>query len=271
MDTSNRLTSASATSTYLIGNATSVFAMSDVRVGVWPVLATIGLGIVIILPAGFVARWAQIVVGTQRADSIPFFFGYAHHAAMLVVSLVLIVWLSRGRIGEYGLQWPKQKSYILAALAWGLFFGVLMTVVDYLPQILAHRPPPDNLPLNAKSIIGWMFAEAVYVGPTEEIPFRGVLQTFLMQRTSGRLRLGRFDMHVAGVILAVLFALAHLTSFWTRSLWMAVGQQLYAFALGILYAYWREKSASLVAPIVGHNASDGFEYLLMFLMTWIWR
>jgi len=109
------------------------------------------------------------------------------------------------------------------------------------------------------------------VGPTEEIPFRGLLQTFLLQRTSGRVRFWKYDMHVAGVILALLFALAHLSSFWTGLFWMALGQQIYAFALGILYAYWREKSGSLLAPIIGHNASDGVEYVLMFLMTWLWR
>jgi hypothetical protein len=34
-------------------------------------------------------------------------------------------------------------------------------------------------------------------------------------------------------------------------------------ALEILYAYWREKSGSLLAPIIGHNASDGVEYVLI--------
>jgi hypothetical protein len=63
----------------------------------------------------------------------------------------------------------------------------------------------------------------------------------------------------------------HLTSFWTENFWLAFGQQIYAFALGILYAYWREQSGSLLAPIIGHNMSDGVEYVRMFLMTWAWR
>lgn len=92
-----------------------------------------------------------------------------------------------------------------------------------------------------------------------------------MQRSSGRVRLWNYEMHVAGVILAMLFAIAHLTSFWTENFWIASGQQIYAFALGIFYAYWREKSGSLLAPIIGHNMSDGVEYVLMFLMTWVWR
>jgi hypothetical protein len=32
----------------------------------------------------------------------------------------------------------------------------------------------------------------------------------------------------------------------------------------VLYAYWLEKSESVVAPIVGHNVSDVVEYLILF-------
>jgi len=46
---------------------------------------------------------------------------------------------------------------------------------------------------------------------------------------------------------------------------------LYAFALGVLYAYWLEKSQSVVAPIVGHNVSDVVEYGLLFLWIGFWH
>jgi len=51
----------------------------------------------------------------------------------------------------------------------------------------------------------------------------------------------------------------------------AFGQQLYAFALGVLYAYWFEKSKSVVAPIVGHNVSDLTEYAICFALIALWR
>jgi membrane protease YdiL (CAAX protease family) len=195
----------------------------------------------------------------------------ANHAVMLVIALALIAWFSGGNFSEYGLKWPKQRHHVASALLWGTAFGLWMTFVDYFPQILRRTPPPDNLALTPGSIAAWLFFQGIYVGPTEEIPFRGLLQTFLMQRTSGRVRFWKYEMHVAGVILALLFAVAHLTSFWTENFWLALGQQIYAFALGILYAYWREQSGSLLAPIIGHNMSDGVEYVLMFLMTWAWR
>ena len=264
-------TSTSAADLYLVGSSTSAFSISELRVGLIPIIATIGLGLLIILPSGYVSVVLTKKLPMESTMAVAWLAMLANHAVMLVIALALIAWLSRGRLSEYGLQWPKHRHYVPSALLWGAGFGVLMTVVDYFPQILKHIPPPENLSLTPASIGAWLFFEAIYVGPTEEIPFRGLLQTFLMQRTSGHVRLLNHAMHVAGVILAVLFALAHLTSFWTENFWLALGQQIYAFALGILYAYWREKSGSLLAPIIGHNVSDGVEYVLMFLMTWLWR
>lgn len=256
---------------YNIGHKNSVFSVSGLNVRLWPVLATIGLAAVVILPSGYITFLLTRGMGLRRANEMPWLALFANHAAMLVIALALIAWLSKGRISEYGLQWPRAKSYAFSAAAWGALFGALMTVVDYFPQLLKHLPPPENLSLAPGTIGAWLFFEGIYVGPTEELPFRGLLQTFLMQRSSGRVRFLNYEMHVAGVILALLFALAHLTSFWTENFWLALGQQIYAFALGILYAYWREKSGSLLAPIIGHNLSDGVEYVLMFLMTWAWR
>jgi membrane protease YdiL (CAAX protease family) len=142
-----------------------------------------------------------------------------------------------------------------------------MLAADYLPQILAHQPPRLGYPLTPGSAAGWLVFEGLYVGPTEEIPFRSMLVPFLMAMLPARVRLGRFEMHWAGIIVALIFALLHVTSFASRPWPIALGQQAYALALGILYAYWLEKSGSILAPIVGHNASDGVEYILLF--AWV--
>jgi membrane protease YdiL (CAAX protease family) len=260
-------TNTSTANAYLIGSEASVFSVSGLELRLWPILATIGLGLLVVVPSGYV--FALLTQRMSRPDTAwPLM---ANHAVMLLIALGLIAWLSRGNFTEYGLAWPKHRDYVSSALLWGAAFGLLMTVVDYFPQILRHVPPPDNLALTPRTIGAWLFFEWIVVGPTEEIPFRGLLQTFLMQRASGRVRFWKYEMHVAGVLLALLFALAHLPSFWTENFWMALAQQIYAFALGILYAYWREKSGSLLAPIIGHNVSDGVEYALMFLMTLAWR
>jgi uncharacterized protein len=260
------------TNAYLIGSEASVFSISGLRLRFWPILATIGLGMLVLVPSGFVfvllTNWRIQVdmSSTETALSL-----MAHHAVQLLIALALIAWLSRGNFSEYGLAWPKHRHYVPSAVLWGAALALLMNFVDYFPQILRHMPPPAKLALTPRSVGAWLFFESIFVGPTEEIPFRGLLQTFLMQRTSGWVRFWKYEMHIAGVILALLFAFAHLTSFWTENFWSALGQQIYAFALGILYAYWREKSGSLLAPIVAHNVSDGAAYGLMVLMTWVWR
>ena len=38
-------------------------------------------------------------------------------------------------------------------------------------------------------------------------------------------------------------------------------------ALGVLYAYWQEKSRSVVAPSISHNFSDGFEFAIEY--AWV--
>jgi hypothetical protein len=87
---------------YLIGSATSVSSISRLRVRVWPILATIGLGLLVLLPAGFVNGWVTERMGTDRSMAMPWLAHYVDHAVMLVIALVLAAWLSKGHLSEYG-------------------------------------------------------------------------------------------------------------------------------------------------------------------------
>ena len=193
---------------------------------------------------------------------------YLQHSGQLLVALAVIAVLKYTVVpADYGLHLPRGKSYIWPATLWGIFFAVLMTVVDYAPNIIAHTKPDPGFPLTSANIWGWLSFEGLYVGPTEEIPFRALLVTYLATTMPGKLRVGRYEMNWAGVLAAIIFALMHASSFDTRAWPLALGQQVYAFALGVLYAYWLEKSRSIVAPMIGHNFSDVVEQLLVFL--WI--
>jgi hypothetical protein len=190
---------------------------------------------------------------------------YMQHGFQLLIALFVIAVLKLLVPADYGLHLPRGKTYVLPAILWGVFFGVLMTVVDYAPHLITHTKPDPGFPLTPSNVWGWLFFEGVYVGPTEEIPFRALLVTYLATTMPGKLRLGRFDMNWAGVIVALIFALLHAANFSSRAWPEALGQQFYAFALGVLYAYWLEKSKSVVAPIIGHNVGDVVEYIILFV------
>ena len=164
-----------------------------------------------------------------------------HQGVQLVLALLAIALLKRRVPADYGLHLPRRKSYLLPAVLWGVLFGVVMLLIDYAPELLAHTRPQLSYALTPANVANRLFFEFVYVGPTEEIPFRALLVTYLAATLPGRVRLGRFEMNWAGVIVALLFALLHAENFLVRAWPLALGQQLYAFALGVLYAYWLEK------------------------------
>ncbi|MGH6878162.1 MAG: lysostaphin resistance A-like protein [Rhizomicrobium sp.] len=235
------------------------------RLKLVPIAVTVALG----FGVPFIGAWGAFISSkffhtpSPHGPTLPWL--YAQHAGQFLVALIAIAVLKFWLVpADYGLHWPRGKTYIRSAILWGIFFGVLMTAVDYAPQLIAHTRPDLGFPLTSGNIWGWTIFEGIYVGPTEEIPFRALMVTYLAATMPGKLRIGRFDMNWAGIIVALIFALMHANNFNTRHWPEALGQQFYAFALGVLYAYWLEKSKSIVAPIVGHNVGDGVEYLIAF-------
>jgi membrane protease YdiL (CAAX protease family) len=235
------------------------------RLKLCPLLVTAALGYAIPYGAAYAGIFCSKFLHTAAPDGPLLPWLYVQHGFQCAIALIIIAFLKFWLVpADYGLHRPRGKTYILPAVLWGTLFGVVMTVADYAPQLLAHSKPDPGFPLTSANIIGWTFFEGVYVGPTEEIPFRALLVTYLATAMPGKVRLGRFSMNWAGILVAVIFALLHAASFETRNWPIAAAQQVYAFALGVLYAYWLEKSKSVVAPIIGHNVSDVVEYLLVF-------
>jgi uncharacterized protein len=230
-------------------------------------VAALGLG----LP--YVAYYAAIFTGWVAHLPLrarPLAWLYVHHFYQLVLALVAIAILRRFRPFDPNLRLPPGKSYVPAAIGWGILFGVLMTVVDYAPQLWAHRPPHLGFPLTTGNIVGWTLFEGVYVGPTEEVPFRSLLVGYLIAAMPGTVRFRGYRMSWAGIIVAAIFAVAHIDNFIQHPSWATFGQQIYAFALGVLYAYWFERSRSIVAPIIGHNVGDVVEYGICFVLIYCW-
>jgi membrane protease YdiL (CAAX protease family) len=240
------------------------------RLKVFPLAVVTALGLGVPYVAAYLAFLSSKVLHTPspRGPTLPWL--YMQHALQLVIALLAIAVVKRLVPADYGLHCPRRKTYVLPAVLWGAAFGVIMTLVDYAPELMAHAKPQVGYPLTSSNVLGWLFFESVYVGPTEEIPFRALLVTYLAATMPGKLRVGRLDMNWAGVIVALIFALLHAANFSLRAWPLALGQQIYALVLGVLYAYWLEKSKSVLAPIIGHNVSDGVEYAILFLWIAFW-
>ncbi len=240
------------------------------RFAIFAIILVVLLGLGLPLLAAGMEQWLshRFPLPSMTGPTLPWL--YAQHALQTLLALVAIFVIKRFMPFDAGLRWPQEKTYIGPAILWGIFFGVLMTLVDYAPDLIAHHPMDLGFAVTPHSMIGWTFFEGIYVGPTEEILFRSLLVGFLIAAMPGKVRLGRYDMSWGGVIVALTFALAHATNFINHPAWAAAGQQVYAFALGILYAYWFEKSRSIVAPIIGHNVGGVTEYAICFVLIALW-
>jgi membrane protease YdiL (CAAX protease family) len=142
-----------------------------------------------------------------------------------------------------------------------------MLVADHWPALIALEPPPVPEAATPVNIAGWLGFELLWVGICEETLFRGFLLGVLTALSPSKLRIWGTEISTAGVTLAVLFALAHAGNFAARPWYEALAQQAYAIALGIIYAWLRERSNSLVPAIVAHSLSDFGETGLVFLLN----
>lgn len=170
------------------------------------------------------------------------------------------------RDADFGVRWPPGRTYLGWAVFWGLAFALIMLVADHWPALIHLRPPEVPEAATPMNIAGWLGFELLWVGICEETLFRGLLLGVLMALSPSRIRIGGTQFSTAGITIALLFALAHAGNFATRPWYEALAQQIYAVALGIIYAWLREHSKSLVPAIVAHSLSDFGETGLIFLL-----
>jgi len=237
------------------------------RLRVLPILLVLVLGVVIVIlsfsitalakhalgPGAYWPDWLNITI-TEAFELLFALAGIAAARRFLPSA-------------DFALRWPQGRTYIGWGAFWGILFGLIMLVADHWPQLIAIRPPMVPETPTPANIAGWLAFELLLVGIAEETLFRGLLLGVLTALSPSRIRIRRFEISTAGVTLAVLFALAHASNFATRPWYEALAQQFYAIALGIIYAWLREQSKSVVPAIVAHSLSDTVETGLEFLLN----
>ena len=164
------------------------------------------------------------------------------------------------------LRWPPGRTLAGLGFVIGIGMGLVMLVTDYWPQLLLGEPFDTPYATNPVDATGWLVSMAI-TGLAEETIFRGLLVGGLVLFVTGRVRAGRFDVSLAGVLVALLFCVAHWRTFIVDPLHMAVAQQSYAFAWGLVYVWLMERSKSLLAPIIAHGTGNALEVGLVMLLS----
>jgi uncharacterized protein len=122
---------------------------------------------------------------------------------------------------------------VLLSLTGGPVFWLLLSLLGQ-----AEPLPPDQL---------WsfpFFSVSVVQPVLEEVLFRGLIQGLCLQSAWGAQRTA--GLSYANLLTSSLFALAHLAAH-------PVGWAMAVIAPSLLFGWWRERSRSVVPPILLHS------------------
>jgi membrane protease YdiL (CAAX protease family) len=240
--------------------------LRDFRFRIWPILAG-GLLMEGLLRLGRVPAWWLWHQGGPGWADRPWIYVGAAILFQALIGLIAIAAMKRllPRADAH-LRWPaKGRSLAGLAVLLGIGMGLFMLVADYWPNLFSHTVPSDY-PVDPVNAAGWLAAMGI-TGLAEETLFRGFLLGALAVLVPGRLRIGALDLPVAAYFVALIFGAMHWQSFLVNPLHLAIAQQLYAFAWGLIYAWLMERSDSLLAPVIAHGVSDFAEVGMVMLIT----
>ena len=172
-------------------------------------------------------------------------------SAILLFSILVIVIRGKGNFADFGFRIPK-NLYFWRIAPLSLMYGVIATsIITWVGG--------DGNPLAADlSRIEIILLVWIYASISEEILFRGVLQTIIARKTKRVVRVLNMSISISVFATAIVFALDHigsmlLTGASTAGIIVIV---LFTFTVGITAGHYREKTGSLLPAIIIHMFSN---------------
>lgn len=207
------------------------------------IISAIFLGAVVLF-----ASWASArIVDYFAADVAPRWMSvFVNYCIMLATSLILVLASSRGDPTSFGFRIPDVVPY-RQIVAPSIILGVCATVAGLLtgtggPRVL------QGLGFWQIVLLIWLFASF-----SEEILTRGFVQSYLDPLAHRGFTAFRIRFTLPVMLSALFFAAMHLVLLRSGTALVSVYIiVVFTFFLGLLAAYHREKSNSIVPPIVAH-------------------
>jgi membrane protease YdiL (CAAX protease family) len=208
------------------------------------IISAIFLGLVT-LAAGWGAARA---VEFHSMQGLPQWMGiFINYAIMLGVALIFVLASSMGDPSTFGFTRPRVAGGYGSAITWGLTLGVIASIVN-LTAGAGRIGPVQGLSFLQIVLLVWLLASVA-----EEVLVRGYVQSYMTPLVDRGFTVFRLRFSVPVIISALFFAAMHLillasgTSFLTTYIVV-----VFAFVLGLVAAYQRERTGSVLPPIAAH-------------------
>lgn len=198
-----------------------------------------------------------------------FMWGIVHHIVQALVPVLLVLMWKKELFRDWGFT-IGDKKLGLKWIGWFTLIWIVIYAGINTVNVLNHNIPETYYDVtNTRNLFGELFFRGVIVGPSEEILFRsfaiGLLLAAGYTKTSD---IFGFKITTAGIIAAVLFALAHIGfSFYPFTVYyFDIVQVVTALGFGLLYAIVLHQTKSIYYPMIIHSISDVIPVISLYLL-----
>ena len=216
------------------------------------------LGLFVLAVGGTVITLLKIF--PESSSTTPWLGPFFMHTTMLVVSVLLMLILSKGRIRAYGFKWVgirELKPAILLSFVIGVAGAFVQTLQS--SQVIAI---PAQFTFGQVVIFVWIYAS---IG--EEVLTRGLIQGYLVPLKELGISVFGLRLSLPIIVGALFFSLMHIAAFGSiEGIFPPLFFLLLATTLGIIAGYYREKTGSLLPAVIVHMIFNISDSLVNFLV-----
>lgn len=165
----------------------------------------------------------------------------------LVLSLLAIAVIGKSKFADYGFRMPQGGSRWLVVAVWAPLLGIAATI-GVLGLGGQGSPVAKSLTFPQIILFVWIFSSII-----EEVFTRGFLQSHLSVLSGKYVKFPFFRIEWPVFLSALFFGLMHLVLLASGAdLTTTIVTVLFTFSLGLMAAYLRSLTGSLLPAIVAH-------------------
>jgi len=188
--------------------------------------------------------------------------GIIYKIYMIISALIFILIINNGSLKNFGFRKPNKTNYLkMIGITIGITIASMITGSVLFMGILNTLFPPENTTQfpESKSIINMVIKVWIFSSIAEEVFVRGLFQGILDPlKTKKFLRLS-----LPVILSGLFFGLIHLSLLNSGYGHWFVGTIVFsATIMGLLAAYYREKSESLIPPIIIHFTANVIGFVI---------
>jgi membrane protease YdiL (CAAX protease family) len=171
---------------------------------------------------------------------------YLAHGWMAAIALVWFFLLDR--------RFPIGKFDNRALRPW--YVVALILILLNLGEAVASPPGAGTRLPNRLTLLGELVFAALVVGPTEELLFRGLIQTSLNRSIGASMAIKRWRLRWGTIGAAVAFGLFHLINLGHQGLGATLEQVFAAVLIGLVIGVLYDRNHNLIGASLAHGAAD---------------